>query len=430
MKRCGGLLALLTLVGVVHGLIIWRSPAPVLFGDEGEYLQRAFEDAERGDTSLLPGRLRFDWRPELASRFYSRFAGRYLSGADVLRRVSVAHLGMLLAILALTYGQARWLGLRAASSLFACALLGGFPWLGFYVHALWPEILHAFATAVALFCLQGYFVSWRRAWLVPAGVALGYALFAKASLNLFVPVIAAYLGVASFAHFRSASPGASPWLRSAAAVAVLVATLSLVLGPQLVRNARAGNGLRLASNRWINLELGLMREAGPPERRGEIYRRYQHAAGSRAEREERSRQRTLEYLRANPLSAIAAAQARKLALLLARKRSFLEFALYGERWGSDPPGWLPAVAWIGRGMWYAICVLGTLGALLVGLRSPGWGLLALLLAYFAAALFAIPLKPRFAMPAVPVLCLFSGAAFERACDVVVGLRRRARDARA
>jgi hypothetical protein len=100
--------------------------------------------------------------------------------------------------------------------------------------------------------------------------------------------------------------------------------------------------------------------------------------------------------------------------MLLRERSFLEVSLRDGRWGSAPPGWLALAARAGRALWYALWLLGPIGVVLVARRSPGWGLLALLAIYLAVALLAIPLKPRFAMPVVPLLCLFAAAAVERA----------------
>ena len=63
-----GLLLLLAIVVGLHSAILWRAPERQLFGDEFGYLERARMDASAGRTSLLPGTLRFHWRPELASR--------------------------------------------------------------------------------------------------------------------------------------------------------------------------------------------------------------------------------------------------------------------------------------------------------------------------------------------------------------------------
>jgi hypothetical protein len=56
------------------GHIAWgvAEPDPVLFEDEPHYNQYAYEDARAGDTSLLPGLLRFDERPELISRVWAQ----------------------------------------------------------------------------------------------------------------------------------------------------------------------------------------------------------------------------------------------------------------------------------------------------------------------------------------------------------------------
>ena len=50
------------------------------------------------------------------------------------------------------------------------------------------------------------------------------------------------------------------------------------------------------------------------------------------------------------------------------------------------------------------------GAVLYGWREPGGRLLCLYLAYLVVALLVVPTKLRFAMPLVPVMCVFAGMA--------------------
>ena len=80
-----------------------------------------------------------------------------------------------------------------------------------------------------------------------------------------------------------------------------------------------------------------------------------------------------------------------------------------ERWGDPPPAWLAALRRPGRLLWLLLLGLGLPGVLLYGWRSPGHLLFALFVLYFFAALFVIPYKLRFAMPLIPVLCIFSAS---------------------
>lgn len=413
-----GILVLLAIVVSLHGMTILFAPDRSPFGDELSYIAHAVEDAERGDTSLLPGALRFDWRPEFASRLYSKFISAGIDADDLPRSVGVVHLAMFVALLIFMYLQARWLGLGTVGALVACGLLGLFPWFGFYLHALWPEVIHAFFLGFALCLMQRYLVTWHWAWLLSAGCALGFALLTKGVVNLIVPFLAAYLAGVSMLRFQKmGDPLHVASIKGALPGFALLIGVALVIGPQLARNVADGHGMRLASNRWVNIELGLLRphDSGQPRKQSGIYAQYrddENGVGA----EEGSRARVLEHLSTHPTSKILLDQSVKWMWLVGRSTSFFERAIESNRWGVESSDWLRALGNLGRGMWYLIFGLGLVGAAMQGLRSPGWGLLALLVLYFVVALFAIPVKLRFAMPMVPVLCFFCGAMADRARD--------------
>jgi hypothetical protein len=176
-------------------------------------------------------------------------------------------------------------------------------------------------------------------------------------------------------------------------------------------NAAQGHGMRLASNRWINIELGLLR---PPasEQPSEIYAQYRRDANGVGS-EEGSRARVIEHLATQSSFQILGSQISKWMWMVGRSTSFLERSIYNDRWGAEAGAGLRGLGILGRGMWYLIFALGMVGAAVHGMRSSGWGLLALVVLYFSVALLAIPIKVRFAMPLVPILCLFCGAMAER-----------------
>jgi hypothetical protein len=393
------------------------APAPRFWGDEEIYVAFAQADARAGTTSLLPGTLGFDHRPIFGARVLARFVPGLFQRSTLLNSVLMA------LVVLLTYAQGRVLGLGPGAALAAAGLLGTFPWLGFHVHSLWPEVLHAFFFALLLLAQLLYLRRLALAWLPLAGVAMAYALFTKGALNAFVPLFAAHLALATWRGLRAA-PSARRLARAGLAAAVYGGTVLLVILPQLARNARAGQGWSLAANRWWNLELGLATDDSIDD----VNQRYWASAPDPAERERLARERTLAHVRAVGVPAQLRSQLSKLEKLLVRKPSEFEASLHREgRWGEPPPAWIAALEAPARAQWYAILLLGTAGLALAGRRSPGWTHLALFALAFGAALFLVPVKPRFALPLVPVLCLFAGAALER---LVERLRLRRASGRA
>jgi hypothetical protein len=429
-----GLTILLVLVAGLHATWIWRVPSPNLFGDEGHYLGFANRDSRAGTTGLLPGQLRFDRRPELGSRLYAQLAGPSVRNEALIRRIGVLQLAMLLALLAAVYRLARVLGLRAFGTINACALLGLFPWFGFYVHGIWPEIPHALFVSLSLLCLAEYLRALQPAWLIPAAAALAYALFTKGSASALAPVVAAFLFVATYRALPELSRPRRG-LRAAFASALFLAVLAAFVAPQLVRNADDGHGWRLGANRWDALEAGIRiahpdyDDPHPPlGRRMSVGREYLEAGSTWDERERRARERTLAHIASTPPIELIGEQTRKLAWCLFRSRAFFEQSIgFRKRWGDPAPAALVSLRQPARILWYAILVLGTVGLGATALRSSGWFLLALFVIYFLGGLFLVPLKLRYAMPLVPPLCILSGAALEWAQRSLLA-RRIAADA--
>ena len=425
----------LSLLGVtaVHAWAIEAFPAHQLWGDETHYLRTGIEQAEAGETSLLPGTLRFDHRPELASRVVARLARSGRRGGELFRAASVLNLVLLAALLVLTYAQGLLLGMGRLAALVPLLLVGLTPWFAFHVHTLWPEVLHATLFAALGACLFAYARRPAGWLLLPAGIAAGYAALTKGVLLPFLPLVAGFLVLVT----RTAAPDGErrPWGRALLPAGIFLGALALVLVPQLRANAAAGHGWRLGANRWWNLELGLtlpaeaMGAAGAARwaRNMEVNVAYLAATESVVERERLARERVLAYLGEVGLFGALGAQTRKLARLVFADASSFEQSLgFRERWGPAPP---PGLTWLrlpARLAWYLLLVGGAAGAALVGGRSPGWTLLVLFTGYYLAAAFLIPVKVRFLMPLVPVLALLTGAALERG----VTLLRARRAARA
>ncbi len=403
------LAALLVVVTAIH-LVAFAADRPVqLWGDEGGYAIHAKEDAASGATSVLPGKLPFRTQPEFASRLYSKFA----DAPRLLRSVSLLNIGLLPLVLLLTYAQARQLDLSRRAALVATALLACFPWFGFHVHSLWPEVLHALFFGCALLGLLSALRTQRLRDLCVAGVASAFALFTKGVLYPFVPLFAVVLAVSFYRGGRT-SARVGGVKAALLAPAVYLGSILLVLLPQLIANERAGHGYHLAANRWWNLELGLTADPRGGRTVGEINTTFLGSSEDPMEREALARERTLAYVRDHGVASVIGAQLRKLARMLFERDSSFERSIGDmQRYGPDPPWALTALRAPARVLWYALLGLGLAGVVLRGRSSAGWFLLAAFVGAFFAAAATVPLKARFLLPVVPVLCLFTAATIER-----------------
>lgn len=409
-KRFGplGLGLLIVLVLGAHAWMLGSYPTPRLWGDEPMYAENAATDALLGETSLLPGHLPFRTRPEFSARLYSNLE----QGPGLLRSVSLLHMGLLALTLAMLYGQARLLGLRPGFALLASALLGVFPWFGFHVHSLWPEVLHACFVAAAVLGILAAMERGRMLFLVPAGIGLALALLTKGVMQPFVFLFAGLVALRFWQRARAAGRGRA-WIPGLLAPLVLLGSTYGVLAPQLIANRAAGHGARLAANRWWNLELGLCAEPRAGRSVGSLQRAYFTASPDDAERERLARERTLHFIGEVGPWKLVQGQWTKFMRLLFQHESSLERSLGKmQRWGPEPPALLISLAGLGRGMWYALFALGGLGGVLLWRRDSGWFLVSSFSLGFLLAAFLIPLKVRFLLPLIPFLCLLSAGALQ------------------
>ena len=450
LRRHRVLLGVMALALLGHLVVFVAAPPPTFFEDEPHYNLYAHLDVRAGNTSLLPGRLRFDQRPELISRLWAQFltqedvdaapstdtAKRSLA---VWRRARYLNLVLFLALIPILYGQARALGLGPLGANTSAAVLALFPWFGFYVHALWAEQLHAFLVGVAFLTVFRRLTGASPAWLLPGGAATGVALLAKGTLNPFLPVFLGFLALTELLRKRAAEPAVDPGWPARIGRALLAPALFglgtfAVVGPQLIANQANGHGFRIAGNRWKNLEMGLLLE--PRERqdvieridRAKLHETYMRAGDDYEVREAAARDRTLAYVDEVGLGSVARDQGRKLAYLLFATPSFFERALV-ERWGDPAPGWLRAAKVPGRCLWTLLVLLGPVGIALALRRAPGWILCGLFVGFFGAAALVIPYKVRFLIPVVPVLCLGLGSVVEASGRWVARRRSVAEDER-
>lgn len=421
----GVALVLLSLGAVVsaHLAFLAFTPTPKPFGDEEVYLRVARKKAQEGNTSLLPGKQDLSRRPRLHTRVYAKLHETGAGRDAWLKRIFRLNIGLLCVLLLSVYGQCRLLGLGRAGQLGTLLVLGFFPWFGFYVHTLWPEILHAAMLAVAMLLLLLYLRSRRWLWLVPAGIVYGYCLFIKGVVNAFLPVLVLFLFFSSARADAADRARVKRWLHAALPVLAFLVPLALVLAPQLVVNHERGAGWRIAANRWQNIELGIrLPTAGDPRemrRRNKRHyiREYMNVPVEKGElelveREEMARKRTLDFIQEHSTLHLVNRQVRKYGRLWFTKPAFFEFLLK-RRWGKPPPDWLVSTRAPARTSWYVLLVVFAVGLWKRGREGPGLALLATFALYYLIALFVAPVKVRFAMQLVPVMCLFGGAALDR-----------------
>ncbi len=437
------LVVFLAAVAAIHSWVVVHQPPPQLWGDEPQYLEFAEEDALLGHRNPLPGFLRFDHQPQLFSRVLSWLRSSGIQHDAFYRRISTLQIFLFVGVLAAVYGQCRFLALSRAGALFAVVLLGLFPWFAFHVHSLWPEVLHALLLGSALLALFTHFRRRSRISLVLSGLLSGLALLTKSVLQPFIPLFVLFAAWASYADDRT-QPRVIR-LRSAALSALaFTSSLLLVVAPQLVRNWKDGHGLRLAANRWWNLELGLTLPApthvssqpddpqeDPWVEEQRSTARYFQTGKTPARREAKARERTLSFLEGESAWSLCVAQTQKLVSLVLHGESCLEQSLtpYRPRWGTDPPRWITALRVPGRALWYAILVLGILGASCTLWRIArgregglGWRFLLAFTTLYWLILLLVPVKIRFLLPTVPLLCIFAGALVDRTWAALHGLR--------
>ncbi len=435
------LVAFLAAVAAIHSWVVVHQPPPQLWGDEPQYLEFAEEDALLGQRNPLPGFLRFDHQPQFFSRVLSWLRSSNIQHDAFYRRISTLQIFLFAGVLAALYGQCRLLGLTRAGSLFAVVLLGFFPWFAFHVHSLWPEVLHALLLGSALLALFAYFRRRSRIPLVLSGLLSGLALLTKSVLQPFLPLFVLFAAWASYADERT-QPRATRLRAAVLSALAFSSAMLLVVAPQLVRNWNDGHGFRLAANSWWNLELGLtlpvptqassQRDPWAEEQRSTA--RYFQSGKTPARREAKARERTLSFLKGESAWKLCAAQTQKLVSLLLRGESCLEQSLtpYRPRWGADPPRWITALLGPGRALWYAILALGILGASCMlwriargRERGLGWRFLLAFTALYWLILLLVPVKIRFLLPTVPLLCTFAGALVDRTWAALRGLREGA-----
>jgi len=292
-------------------------------------------DARQGVTSLLPGKLPFGHRPPLPIRIFTQLAipggedQRVPGRKKLLSRMQHLHISLLIPILICTYVQGQLLGLGRFGALLAPMLLGVFPWFGFYVQSGFADIIRTAITTLALTLILAHMVTKRTSYLVMGGIVGGFAILSRVSTYHILLVATGIIVVGAWMDHR-ASPTRVRLIRSVGPGLLLAGLLSLVVTPQLIRNANDGHGWRIAANTWRQLEFGIKRL--PPSAPAEMKELYTQKTATRhylqghhhiedpelrakarsyPAREQRAKERTLEFIRSLPVTTLVTRQTEK-----------------------------------------------------------------------------------------------------------------------
>lgn len=428
VKAIGLLVLLLGVFAAFHLHVAQTIDTVRLSGDERVYVRASKEAADKGVTGLLPGTQEFAHRTRFNTRVFSLLypaqghADAKEEQASFLRNVSIFHVVVTAIILIALYFQGVWLKLGPFVSLIPPLLLALFPWFGFYIHTLWPEILHAGLLTVAFSLLVAYSKWPRLRLLIPAGVLIGYGLLTKGVLNQFVVILVPFVIISTFVQSRDRSK--RQLATAALSGSVLLGSIAFVAAPQLYVNNGQGHGLRFSDNKWRNIEFGIrgVAPSDPPELRLSYPEaRKQYWRGPRAVREVRAKQRTIAFLAEQPAATSMSRQMRKYWVFFTSRQPILERELQANRWPRNNATWVAHLITPARWMFSLMVVLGLLGTFLVARPGSypsrnsrlgmdtrsGWLLLSLFSLYYFATLFVVSFNMRFVMQLIPTLSLLS-----------------------
>jgi len=422
------LLSTIVVAGIAaHYFLIQALPARQTLGDEASHTLGAHELLDSRGSNLLPGRMLSHHRSSLGFSYFSLFADPELirhPGAETwiidsphehwspemarfLRRASLGNLGLLVLASLLAYALARECGFRPSASALAPFLLLFHPRIGFYVQALWPEILH-------LTLVLGAFLAFSRAvsparevrlvrmlsMLALSGVLLAYARLTRGVVE---PMTFAMALMAGWVALRAPGRkmGARRLASAALAAAVLLAAYEGTLWPQRATNLASSGSSQIGHNLWRNIEGGLGRTQNYPDE-------YFAAASEPVERERLARERVIQRALDWPLEDTLGRQLRVFFHRL--DVSYLDRAFKDDRWRTGGKGrFLTGVTAL---LSWTLLGLGLVGMVLRGWQTRAGVLLSVFTLYYIAALLVVIPNPRMFVQLVPPLAIFSAGALD------------------
>ncbi|MDP6705602.1 MAG: hypothetical protein QF893_04580 [Alphaproteobacteria bacterium] len=422
---------LLALAVTLHGLLIQEHPVRQAWGDEPTYFNAAARLQPRGAVNLVPGQMPFLWQPPFAAAVQSLLIGeagaaggevRTTSArhfvawpddpaiAEFLKRVSVLNLVLLALAGGFVYAICHLGGIGTLGASVAMAALVFHPRVAFYVQALWPEILHLalYLAGIAALMLARRLLAERfraAAVLVLAGgIGFGYASLTKGVVGSFVWIAAVLL---AYLAWTALAERPAHRQRTAVVVALFLLGFAAVVGPQKLANHRAHGSAAIASNFWINVELGLNFGREAPD---DTYSRYFGAAADATARETRSRQRVVDRLAEVPAKERAAGILVKEYARITNP--FLERGFERGRWAGAEAA--PAALIVAASHWLdaVLLLLAAVGLFTAPRRDAGLLLVAVFALFYVAGLAAVAHNPRLFVQLIPALAILAGAAVD------------------
>jgi hypothetical protein len=247
-----------------------------------------------------------------------------------LRPVTWVNLTLLLALAGLVFAFCVHLGAGVSAAGLGAALIAINPRLGYYVATLWPELLHAVLLSGALLGLsqavdlagRGRRIGYGLA--VASGLLVGYATLTKGVAGSFFGLVSLAIACWAFWRLRSDRQAAA---RLMIALALFVVSAQAVVLPQRLANRSRIGAPVIATNFWLNVEVGL---GSDDLDAGDIRRTYFGASRDFLERETLSRARVRSYLSGVDPARLAVRLAGKLKRVVSS--SFLAKSRATKRW--------------------------------------------------------------------------------------------------
>jgi hypothetical protein len=269
-------MAAVVVVALLVNIYFFRTyPVVKTWGDEATYVKLSHQDTTYWGKvgRLVPGNMTFQLWPPFTFSVYGLFASDRLAQSykdnfmnspreQVDRDVSaffarVYKLNVILFLytavmiywisLALRFGKACGI---AASCLFLFNLR-----LLFYVQSAWPEFFHLALFTTAILLLIRFQANDRFAYLIVSGILLGFCSLTKAIVGYYMLILVPIL----LYHLYRGSRKSISW--SAVSIAVFCGAFLIINIPQRLANHFRHDAFAISTNKWINIEKGIIQPA-------------------------------------------------------------------------------------------------------------------------------------------------------------------------
>lgn len=414
---------LMLLALLLNVYLIAAFPVHKIWGDEEEYIRIAHQDQSFAAKAkrIVPGFMHFEWWPPFAFGVYGLLADPHTPpppGESILvdgeaqesleslgvysgffRRVSALNLILFLVVAFSIYYLCLLLKFGKKTAAVAAGLFLFNPRIGFYVQALWPEMLHLALLFPALIFLVLYDSRERYRFLILSGVFFGFCSLTKGIVDTYLIVM---LPVLAFHLYRRSRGNILAVLKI---LAVFYGCFIAVSLPQRIANYAEHKTLSISMNRWINIELGVIPYQ---ELRVDLFKRYTESSQDPWVREELSKRRVFDYIKHSAKLKLVANQVNRFVFQQLNK-SFLLLGLKIERWQLRPAsGYLSVIvanivillSWIS--FLFGICGL-------IIRRSPSFGrtVISIYSVLYLLLVLIIVHNSRFFIQVLPFLGIFA-----------------------